>query len=1155
MEQLRAQRDAARNRRVARIADKATAAVRAARRLTQRTGVVERPPTTAEAAAPHVSNTVDPGPAGIFQPWSQRAWAADSLDREQGAARAAERLRGRLREGGRLRVAGVLTPRTAMALAPDCDLRSLRPSSWRDDLEGFVPDLLLVEPARHEPGDIRVSEALPAPEQLIDLLDWCVSEAVPSVFWHNTDPQRFDSYLGTAALFDYVFTPDADLIPALRRELGHARVGLLPFAAQPRHFSPVRSEPRGDHAVFAGGYYARAAARTRDLHTFVAGIEGLARLDIYDPNPGATLAHHTYPPAVHDMVRGHCSADELAAIYRAAGVALNLSTVKGSSSHFPRRSLEAILTGTPVVSNYTMGLRNYFGNLVAMADGADGVRAHVLRLTDDDLYRDRVTTTALRTALREHTWVRRLEQMCAAITGERIDTPNRVGVLAECSSREAVSRFAAALARQKNVDAHGLVVALTNEAVTAAKEVGLPVCVSGDHRRLSELLPTLPVCVFDLDDWYGPHYLASLLQVFEYDDAEWATKREHHVLREGRADRRNKGAAHNLVPTSTVSMRRSIGAANVVAAFTPDQLLTETRELSEDARIVAVDRLDYCADAGDAPAELVAALSADIDTRLPPLEMDAATVTGPLQANESADLLMLRPDHWPAASPPGSALHLKKHGVAALRIRRDQDRGAAYLWTGKRLPVADHTRGSGLPVRVETHGAMDVRSVARWFDGTGSVLSTAAGLPGINETFAPPPEAETFELGLRVTGVGISDVRLLAVGHRDPATAPHPPTAPSLVVADAYPSHDNLYRYGFVHARVREYLRRGASVDVFRYGAGDADDRYEFEGVVVRTGDAAALRDELTRRGRRNVLVHFLSRDLWQVLREVSDDLSITIWVHGWEVQDWRHRPWASDAERAQAQRASRGRAAFWRDLLADPPPSVRFIFVSDHFMRQTLGDLERDIPASHRAVIPNPIDTSVFEYIEKTDAARLKILSVRPYAGPVYANDLAVAAVLELAEERWFDELEFRFVGDGPEFDSTLAPLRHLSNVIIERGYRAQHDIARLHRDYGVFLVPTRADTHGVSRDEAMASGLVPVTSAVGAVPEFVSDTEGYLADPEDSRGLADAIRDLYAHPEVFHRKSRAAAERVRHTTAGNILIPEELAFALRDEAGSPSV
>ena len=108
------------------------------------------------------------------------------------------------------------------------------------------------------------------------------------------------------------------------------------------------------------------------------------------------------------------------------------------------------------------------------------------------------------------------------------------------------------------------------------------------------------------------------------------------------------------------------------------------------------------------------------------------------------------------------------------------------------------------------------------------------------------------------------------------------------------------------------------------------------------------------------------------------------------------------------------------------------------------------------------------------------------------------------------------------------------------------------MHKNHGVLLIPTRTDTHGVSREEAMSSGLVPVTTAAGAVPEFLTADEGYLAEPEDARGLADAIRDLYAHPEVFARKSTAAAARIRRTTASSRVVDAELAFALgRSGAG----
>jgi glycosyltransferase involved in cell wall biosynthesis len=152
------------------------------------------------------------------------------------------------------------------------------------------------------------------------------------------------------------------------------------------------------------------------------------------------------------------------------------------------------------------------------------------------------------------------------------------------------------------------------------------------------------------------------------------------------------------------------------------------------------------------------------------------------------------------------------------------------------------------------------------------------------------------------------------------------------------------------------------------------------------------------------------------------------------------------------------------------------------------------------------------------------------------------VDAIVELSKEPFFDELEFRIIGDGLLFDETVEPLRDFRNVIIDKGFLTHAEIAALHKDYGVFLVPTRADTQGVSRDEAMASGLVPVTSAVTAVPEFVDEECGFMAPFDDASGLAAAIKTLYLEPDRFARMSAAAAARVRRQSTADLTAQREL-------------
>jgi glycosyltransferase involved in cell wall biosynthesis len=66
------------------------------------------------------------------------------------------------------------------------------------------------------------------------------------------------------------------------------------------------------------------------------------------------------------------------------------------------------------------------------------------------------------------------------------------------------------------------------------------------------------------------------------------------------------------------------------------------------------------------------------------------------------------------------------------------------------------------------------------------------------------------------------------------------------------------------------------------------------------------------------------------------------------------------------------------------------------------------------------------------------------------------------------------------------------------------------------VFCMPTRGDAFGIVFVEALSHGLPVVGTRVGAVPEIVQDGEtGYLVEPGDVRGLADALTRLLADPE----------------------------------------
>lgn len=1065
------------------------------------------------------------------------------------AERARERLRNIDIEGRGLRVAAIVDPFTQSGLERDCTLINLTRADWRAQIEALDPDILFVESAWRGAGGTWHNAVPRVPSELQELLGWCRERHVATVFWNKEDPIHFDTFLSAALEFDHVYTTDVDMIPHYRRELGHDRVYLLPFASQPRHFNPMYAGERRPAMVFAGGYYRRYAERMRDLDAALEGAQEVLPVEIFDRNLGTQMGDYAFPERFAHLVVGSLAPEDVDMAHKRYEIALNLNSVKGSSSMFARRVFETLMCGTPTVSNYSRGLSLVFGDLVPTSDSAVGFTANLARLRDDIQYRDRLRTLGLRKVLREHTYAERLRRITSHVRGE-MHAPQdmRVGVLARVSSVAELDSVIHAVKAQRGVDAELVIVADVPEVRAAARPARVLRWSEAVELTLGELFPAMAVSVFHPADSYLADYLVSLLQADLYAPDAYATKADYYRFRDGHVDRMNGGSEHRVVVAGDLPSRRTLIPRARSRDLTCAAVLGDAFDLEPDAAVVSVDRFDYCEGAEDDPRAIAVVTSAaDLNAGLSLSAFDEAVMNLEPESH-SADFAPIVVDDGFLRRARRAGFSVGRAGFGTVTLRRFSDAGHRGLWFSE--PLRAQSPGSIVRLRIEALGDLDFWGTARWRDDDGEVLRVDRLEVDVNHELEVPTNAATVQYGVRLAGVGTLSLRYFAFGHREAVPAVAIGRSDTLVLADAYPSAADLYKYGFVHSRVRNYLSAGREVDVFRFSRFARPGFYEFEGVDVETGGAGALEAILATGTYRRVLVHFLNPEEWSVLRKLAGEVDITVWLHGAEVQPWWRRVYATEEDLALAKDRTPSRLAFWRDLVDTAPASTKLVVVSNAFRDEISEDLDRDLSGQRFTVIHNPIDTEIFTYEPKTPDDRLRIVSVRPYFGPKYANDLAVAAVVDLAAESWFGELQFTFAGEGPYFDEITQPLLQFDNVEVARGFLTQHEIARLYRRMGVCLVPTRVDAQGVSRDEAMACGLVPVTSDIPAVREFVTDAEGYAAPIDDYRALADAIRDMYAHPETFMRKSVAAAQRVRSQTAANIVLARELEVGWRDHS-----
>jgi glycosyltransferase involved in cell wall biosynthesis len=362
-----------------------------------------------------------------------------------------------------------------------------------------------------------------------------------------------------------------------------------------------------------------------------------------------------------------------------------------------------------------------------------------------------------------------------------------------------------------------------------------------------------------------------------------------------------------------------------------------------------------------------------------------------------------------------------------------------------------------------------------------------------------------------------------------------------LILDENYPHLDNLFGDVFVHVRAKEYALRH-EVKVFSYFHSPRTLTYESISIEF-FNDKQSLIEAIKDFNPDRILVHFYQSWMLEEIIKVFK-VPVVIWVHGYEALGWYRRLFNytlySPVLLNYIIRNTKQQYHFRRLIkYANRSGKVRFVFVSDWMRRITETDTLSKI--KRYDVIANPIDGNLFKYVEKDEEARKKILILRSFGSKKYANDIAVKAILILSERKVFSDLTFTIIGDGSLFDKLLNPLRKFSNITIKKGVVRQIEIPAVHKEYGIFLCPTRQDAQGVSMCEAMSGGVVPITSYSTAIPEFVTNNStGILT--RSPKEIADAIELLYKNEDMFKSLSRGASDGIRKLCDIEGIIKKEL-------------
>lgn len=178
---------------------------------------------------------------------------------------------------------------------------------------------------------------------------------------------------------------------------------------------------------------------------------------------------------------------------------------------------------------------------------------------------------------------------------------------------------------------------------------------------------------------------------------------------------------------------------------------------------------------------------------------------------------------------------------------------------------------------------------------------------------------------------------------------------------------------------------------------------------------------------------------------------------------------------------------------------------------------------------IPHGVDPQVFLPLDKR--ACRETLGLRPdgvvlicaieYMNrPLKGAALMVEALHHLSESERRDVTLLVFGRSDPSL------VARIPVPVVDLGYLENDRMKALAYSAADLLVnPSRAESFGLVALEGMACGLPVVAFDVGGIPELViPDRTGFLAPPEDPRGLAEGIRRMLANPSAIQDRSARA-------------------------------
>lgn len=743
----------------------------------------------------------------------------------------------------RLKVAAIMDEFTYYCYAPECDLMQVTPDDFKEELDGFEPDLLFIESVWRGKDNLWRFKLHDNMEAITALTKYCHKKNIPVVFWSKEDPVHFGVFIRTAALADFVFTTDADCVELYKAHLGHDNVFYLPFAAQPAQHNPIEEYERQDKFCFAGSFYVKYQERSK-VFLELAPLFKEYGLDIYDRNykKGETdtntqstsvaspiVQNYYFPEELRGCILGGLPYSEISRAYKGYKYGINMTSMVQSGFMFARRVFELLACNTVTVSNYSRGLALFFGDLLIATDNKEHMKKKLTSFCSTELDYRRYRLAGLRHVLSSHLYEDRLERIADKVLGKSIKQP-LPEILVVCFEDD--KRIREMFEKQTYEKKRLLVADSCMELANFSFDF---------------------VTVFSAQDYYGKNYLMDLA----------LSTRFSSDLIVGKAAYYSGGVLTYpektyIRITEPVELRRQMAAK---VCFEKGMKVRELTSFHPICEILALDEFNYCENA----KECAQAEDMEIYTGVPLEEIYVYTdhippvtlrKSSPFSTEELYNEVVVQDGDFVEKSLDAGELRL---------VRGADDDAIVWLRTKKNYKISDYSSGNRIGFFSEVSEKYgNVRCQIEYYDEEGRKLAFLNfALDGFT-LLRISDRAKTFKLIFRMRGkAGVTLKSMYASSPDSMLPAPFP-LKEGLLITEDYPDYASFGKLKELHKFVKEnnleVLKAGGFPSYLPYS--------EYDGVQIISVQYDAIREYLSAGGFSCIYVYFPSEEIMECLSD-----------------------------------------------------------------------------------------------------------------------------------------------------------------------------------------------------------------------------------------------------------------------------------------------